>query len=656
MHGVGKLPHLFVPVVSHDYAPIHKTPRSFYTGIFLEYHFDLKMKRRILFLVALFFAFVPLLAIQKPLFMLYHYDRAAGFAFGDWLSVIGHGLTLDMTVAGYLTCIPLLIVLISIWRVGKLWKHILRGYIIVIAALLGLIFAADLALYSFWDFRLDASIWFYLRSPKDAAASIEWGLALRQIAIAIVYGFCFYFCLNRWILPIFDGTRSDHRIVTTAIVLFSGGLLILPIRGGLSASTANVGRVYFSSEMFLNHAAVNPAFSLFYSSLHQQNYAEQYTYMDESERTAICSSLLGNKDNHTEPLCDTLLTTQRPNIVLVILESFSANASIALDGTEDGTPNLDRLAAEGILFTNFYANSFRTDRGLVSILNAFPGQPTSSIMKYPEKSRSLASIASSLKTAGYSTAVYYGGDIDFTNMRSYFYGSGYERVIGQDGLRGKIDGKVSQWGYDDRLMFDCLAEEVELSAENHRPFFITFLTLSSHEPFDVPFEKFPNSYLNSVAFTDDCIGTFVERLRNSSLWDDTLLILLSDHSYRYPDTVAAASPEHQHIPMVWGGGAIAKPRRIDRLGTQTDLAATLLHQLGLSFDAFGFSRDLLCGGTPDFAFYTYNNGFGYIDSSGITVWNCASSQPVDNRGEGGSERIRKGQALLQTLMEEFDRR
>lgn len=609
------------------------------------------MKGRVLFVVILFFSFVLLLAVQKPFFMWYNASLAEGTDFGDWLAVIWHGLSLDMTVAGYLTLVPLLMCGISVWWNGDFWVKAIRIYIIIIAVIVGSVFALDMALYSYWGFRLDSTIWFYLRSPKDAMASVTLWEGISQVVVGLVYAAIFYFFIDRLVIPFFEGTRPRNRELTTVVVAVMGGLLFLPIRGGVLQSTANEARVYFSTNQFLNHSAVNPVFSLLSSTLRDNTFADQYRYMDEELRKQYFEGLVCNSVTEGP---SGILAADRPDIVMVILESFSGNLMGAVEEGRAVVPNLERLAAEGIYFSDIYGNSFRTDKGLVAILNAYPAQPTTSIMKFPRKSHNLPSIAAKLKAEGYMNSVYYGGDIDFTNMRSYFYGSGYDRVVGHTAVKGYD--KMGKWGYNDQVMFEYVAGELERTEQS--PAFVTFLTLSSHEPFDVPYDEFTDPYVNSAAFTDHWLGVFVERLKATPRWENTLLILVADHSFRYPRGTVRSTPEYQHIPMVWHGGVLRKKGiEVSATGTQVDIAATLLQQMGIGHSEFTYSNDLFNDDCPRYAFYTFNNGFGFIDSTGITQWDCTADRPVDVRGaEGHQMRTLKGKAYLQTLMQDFDDR
>ena len=302
-----------------------------------------------------------------------------------------------------------------------------------------------------------------------------------------------------------------------------------------------------------------------------------------------------------------------------------------------------------------YANSFRTDRGLVGILNGYLSQPTTSIMKYPSKSQTLPSIAKSLRNEGYETDVLYGGDINSTNMRSFFFNSGYNSITAD--VDFPASSRLSKWGVDDDLTFERLYDDILNKKEKQTPWFSTFLTLSSHEPFKVPYSRLEHPYLNSVAFTDSCLGEFVDKIKKTPAWDDLLIIFVSDHGYRYPDSVKEYEPSRYHIPCLWIGGAIKAPAVFETRVNQTDLAATLLNQLEINKQEFTFSRDYFSRDYVDFAFYTFNNGFGFIDSTGVSVYdNTAEVTILEVSDDQLDLRINKGKAILQTLYKDLGER
>jgi phosphoglycerol transferase MdoB-like AlkP superfamily enzyme len=612
------------------------------------------MKAKILLIIKCFAAWLPLFAIQKPLFMLYN-SAGKGYGCVDYINVILNGLKLDCTVAGYLTVIPLLLTLVSVWGAEKICKTILNGYFIVVATIVSAVFATDMALYEYWGFRLDSTLFFYLKSPKDAMASVPIGQFIAQFALFIVYGGFVYWILRKFILKGFNtGKEASSSIIgklSSSIALaIMGGLMFIPIRGGVTTSTANVGMVYFSNDQFLNHSAINPCFSLIASLSKQQDFSKQFDFYQEDERERIFNSI-----RKTE--CDSvpkLLNTERPNVLVILLESFSANVIEPLGGEKGVTPCLNAIAKEGILFTNVYANSFRTDRGTVAALNGYLAQPTTSIMKYPAKSQTLPSIALALDSVGYECDMLYGGDINFTNMRSYFFSSGYGKITSDKDFL--LKNRMSKWGANDDVTFHHLYEDIK-GRSTKRPWHTMFLTLSSHEPFEVPYNRLSDPYANSVAFTDSCLGDFITKMKELPVWKNTLIVLVADHGYRYPADIKDYEPRRFHIPLLWIGGAVKEPMVVDKIANQTDLAATLLSQLGLPHGKFIFSKDIFCPSSPEYAFFTYPNCFGWIDESGVSVMdNDSGATLLSEPAENEEQRLSKGKALLQTLYDDLGSR
>ena len=578
----------------------------------------------LLFLGALFAMSLLVMAIEKPLFLLWYHAQAAEASAAELALVVWNGLKLDQTVAGYITALPLLVVLAALWIPGRWSRSVLKGYLLVIAAVSATAFAANLALYEYWAFPLDSSVLQYLASPKEALASVTAGQLLLQLLVAAAVFGGMAWCYLR-VLRLYDpARRSTHRAGSTLVLLLAAGVLFLPIRGGVSVATANVSKVYFSGRMFLNHAAVNPLFSFLSTLSDGDDALYEYEFFPEPERAAIFEPLRG--DLPAGIGTDTLLRTRRPNVVLFLVESFGRSTVDERVGGEPVAPEFQRLKGEGVYFDNLFANSFRTDRGTVAVLSGFPAQTKMSVMKLPVKSQRLPSIARSLRREGYATSFYYGGDLNFTNTASYLYGTGFDRLTWQKDLH--FDAPTSKWGYADDVVIDAFTDHVLAEAASQRPFFAAMLTLSSHEPFDVPFAKFDDPMLNAMAFTDASLGRFVERVRQTPVWNDLLVILIADHAYPYPYGIANSDALRHRIPMLWLGGAVRRPAVVETYGSQSDLAATLLAQLGIAHGDFLFSRDLFDPARPKFGYWCFNNGFGVADAGGTTIFDCTSARVI----------------------------
>lgn len=595
---------------------------------------------------------VLLFMIEKPLFMLYAAPDRAGYGFADCLSVIWHGLPIDFSVAGYLTLFPLLAVIVSVWVEKFPLKRVIQVYDAALALLLSLIFLGDSALYPFWGYKLDASVLFYLKTPKEAFASISPIMAVLGFVLVFVLAWLIFLLLTFVLRPYDRKLRKPLRkiLAGTGFVLLAAPLL-LAIRGGVKESTMNVGHAYFSQDQFLNHSAVNPGFSLISSMSKTSDYSQWYEYFPEPERAELADKLFNVNDSCTV----NLLSKQRPNVLLVVLEGFGADFIGRLGGLDEVAPNMNRLLDDGVCFSNCYAGSYRTDRGLVCIMNGHPGLPVTSIMKIPVKSAKLPSLASVFAENGYSTTFMYGGDINFTNMKSWLYGAGFQKVIAD------VDFSVAErhtnaWGVNDEITFPRLLSELE-GKEQDKPWFTAFLSLSSHEPFDVPYRRLADDIPNSFAYTDSCLGAFIDSLKNSGVWDNLLMVVTADHGFRYPATGHAQAPHVHHIPFVMTGGAVSAPADIDVIMNQTDIAATVLGQLGMEHDGFLFSRNVLSGSYDrQFAFYTFNNGFCMIDSAGVTMYDDDASACLVQEGDSTGFRLDTGKALLQTLYDDLERR
>ena len=602
----------------------------------------------LLLISKLYAGFVALFLIAKPCFMLSQSPAMRkGCTLADLPAVWWHGLPLDLATAGYLTAPLWLMLGISIWvRIPRI-KLIYNLYAVIVSIVLAVVWVADACLYSFWGIKLDGTVWNYVGNPQGALDSVS-GLYATGVAAAILaLGTAAFFFLKRLFPETLPACR--HRATLTVVWILAGGLLFLGIRGGIGKSTANVGSVYYSEKQFLNHSAVNPVFSIFSSLLIRKHDGSKYRYLDEGTRQATFDSL-GYRTTSVQP--DTLLRTPRPNVLLILMEGCGGTFVHAIDSLApaDITPNLNRLAREGVLFSQCYANSFRTDRGTLSTLSGFPAYPDLSVMKQPSLYPRLPGIAHTLRKAGYSTEFLYGGDINFTNTHGYLMATGYEHTYGDTSFPASVR-RTHDWGVTDRIAFDRLLEMVKAYPAD-RPWHLAFLTLASHEPWGVPYHRIPtDEKANAMAYLDDCIGRFIARLRRTPLWDNTLVILLPDHGINYPEGIGDDDPRRSHIPLIWTGGAVRAPRTIPLIMNQSDLAATLLGQLRLPHDDFRFSRDVLSRDyTRPCALHTWSEGIYFKDTTGITAINVLTSPPriLRDEPEASAFRVRAAKAFLQT--------
>lgn len=587
------------------------------------------MLQRVLYLIKTYLLTLVVFIVAKWVFMLCNIGSQT-FSFIDMLQVTWHGLSLDMSMSLYLIIAPFLCALVSVYvkKIGIL-RNILKVYYAIISLALALAFVADTSLYAFWNFKLDASCLQYLETPTEAMASVSGGYLLVRLLLAILLTVLFYWVYTR---PHWNIFPSRMRLVETIIAILFIPLMVIGIRGGLSESTTNIGQVYYSQNQFLNHAAINPVFSFIASFEKTASFIVDYDFYPEKEWKEMTKDLYPTTSVNT----DTLLNTTRPNVIIILMESAGEVLAKYM-------PRLQELKNEGVSFDSCYANSWRTDRGTVCTYSGYPSFPTSSVMKMPSKSQSLPGIAATLQKEGYNTHYIYGGDINFTNMRGYLVAGGFQTLKWMDDYSAE-EKNTAKWGVRDDITFQSL---MQMATTFKNPYLIGFSTLSSHEPWDVPVKKYDDEIGNAFYYLDQCIGQFVDSLKQTPQWQETLIILLPDHSIDFHD-IHQDSPLRNIIPMVWVGGAVKSPRRIRTICNQTDLVATLLAQMHLPHDQFRWSRDVLSQSySYPFAMNTYRNGFSVVDSTGLMVYDFDSNRMIADKSTDSKRLEQMGKAILQ---------
>lgn len=634
--------------------------------------------KQIIWFVKTYATFVVLFVLQKPLFLFLEKGSATqpvDNIFTELPAVIWHGLPLDLSMAGYLSVIPGFLSIAVVWLKRDLVKPIMNIYFIIASLFITCSFVLNASLYPYWKYPLDSTpLFYFFTSPADAIASVSIWQVILSIVILIVLTIGVWFTLrmrgekhrhySRYSYGyggIGSGKRNRfddfdrHRGRTSIILLLLTGLLFLPIRGGITVSTMNTGQAYYSQNAYLNHSAVNPLFSLLESITHQEDFASQYRFMKDKEADKIFATMTSTSDENTYPLLnEATFKKGTPDILIVIMESFASDIMPSMGSYKDVAVCLDSIAQQSILFTRFYANSFRTDRGMVSILSGYPAQPTTSIMRYPRKTSQLPSIARNLaKYKNYKTTYYYGGDADFCNMRSYLVSQGYQHIISDANF--PIEDKLSKWGVPDHIVAARMMEDIKAQQNEKRPMLRILQTSSSHEPFEVPYHRLKDKRLNAFAYTDSVMGAIVREYRKLPRWKNTLIVFVPDHVGGYKENLNDHDRSRYQIPLILAGGAISRPMKVGIIGSQHDIAATLLGQLGVEHREFTFSKNMMSDATPKFAFFAVNDAFGVVSEENSLIYDNRAKRIVYDKGEKGFN-LKRGQAYLQKLYDDLARK
>lgn len=604
------------------------------------------MTQRIVTILKYYLFWIIFFIINRLFFVLYNFSQTAELTVKTVVQCFISGLKLDVSMGGYVTVLFALVVALTIKSKPVITKNINGFFTIFFIIIFSIIGICDCELYRNWGFRMDCGILSYLKTPKEAAASTPiWLIILFVIWVSV------YCWANIKTYNYFIGTKLSQLKPTQwyalPLIVFIAAIFIIPIRGGFGMPIRS-GSVFFSQHQFANHAAINVQWN-FCNSFRYTKKQQKVSFMPQEQADSLVSAL-----TYTNTVSKKLLKNTRPNVLIMIMESITAKAVGCIGSKISATPNLDSISHHGILFTNCYASGDRSDKGIVSILSGYPAQPTTSIMKTTEKAEKLPHISQKLHAEGYQSSFYYGGDIDFANMRSYFIMGKHNYLVSINDF-SKSD-MNSKWGAHDHVVLNRWFSDIN---NMKQPFYSTLFTLSSHEPFDVPhkshFDKTDDEslFLNSIHYTDSCIGDFVRKASLEPWWDNTLLIMVADHGSRHPHNSALSDPQRYHIPMIWIGGALnVTDTTIDKFVSQIDIATMLLNQLEIDNKEFCFGKDVI-NGSNGFCFYAYNNGYGYLTDSVQFTYDITSTK-ISANDTINTKTIMQSQAFLQTLLNDFN--
>ncbi|WP_161887687.1 LTA synthase family protein [Pontibacter russatus] len=609
------------------------------------------MKNKLYYQPLYFIFWVLYFVAARAVFLIYHLDKTSDLTTSDTWSVFLFGLRLDASATAYLCLLPFLALLLSaLWPRLRL-SGFVRVYTYIMLVLLSLLLSADLELYTYWGFRLDATPLQYLNTPAEMAASA----AAAPIFLLLFVTLCIttaFILLYRWLFDFRRFVLKQNKWLYAGLSLWYLAFLILPLRGGWQQIPINQSVAYFSSKPFANHAGLNMPWNLVNAVLKQNKIKEDlYGYMPPAEAVRRVQALYAAVDTSASKQ---VVVAERPNVLFIILESYTAKFIGSLGGEEGVTPHLDSLAAEGISFTNLYASGDRSEKGMVALLSGYPVQTTTSIIKYPQKTEKLPQLSTVLQQQGYSTSFYYGGELEFANIRSYLTNGGYDRLIAKDDFAPETYN--SKWGAHDHVLFGRVLQDLE---QEKQPFFSTVYTLSSHEPYEIPVaprfagEDDETKFRNSVYYTDWALGRFIAQAKQQPWWENTLVVITADHGHPLPGNDPNFAPSKFHIPLILTGGAIPESDTVSTIASQTDIAATLLALLNLSHQNFKWSRNLFAPTSSPFAFYVFNDGFGYITPNGAFTFDNVGKQIISRDAGVTEEQVLNGKAYMQRSFEDF---
>ena len=610
-------------------------------------------KSRLFFNFSYFLLWIAYFVFARFFFILFHFNRTKELGFVTTLKTFLYGLRLDSSFAAYLSTIPFLLIIFTVFYKTDLTSRIIKWYSAILIIFISLLLIIDASLYNAWGVRLDTSILPYLSTPKLMISSASTFQLVSGVILWGIISFIFIKIFNKIIQKRILKIEKSFWVQSLLFLLITASL-ILPIRGGLQTIPVNQSNVYFSNKMFANHVAVNFAWNFFNTLTHKTNGTNPYKYFsDETAKNII------NKTKSTllKSNTDSILNSNKPNVILILWESLSAKVVGSLGGEPNVTPNLNRLSKEGLLFTNFYGNGDRTDKGIPAILSGYYPQPVKRIMRMPNKTKSLPMLPKEMNQLGYKTSFYYGGDLNFGNMNTYLRSAEIDEIVNGS----EFDSKDwnSKWGAYDDVFMKRFAKD--LSKKHEKPFFKIALTLSSHEPYEIKGDyKFgkkgeDNKYRSAHVYTDKVIGDFISFAKKQEWYNNTLIIIMADHGHSSPKHEGPYfSPKKFQIPMLWLGGALHKKKsEINTVSSQVDFSYTLLDLLGGNKDKFVFSKNIFNTSKNQYAHYIFNKGYGTITKESVFVYDYIGNKIILETGKNTKKLDSLGKAITQNSYKDF---
>lgn len=555
------------------------------------------------------------------------------------------GFFIDISTYAYVTgaiiIVQLLAYLFQLRFITKV-SHWLN-YLIII--LYNLIAVGEAVLYREWSSKLSSKALSHFANPSEVFSTASTGLTITFFTLSIVLSFIYIVAYRRWLRQFAFPESEKNFFIRFGIFVPSFalvfGIWLVMIRGGFGIPIQS-SDAYYCNEPMMNDVAVNPAWNIGFEilSFTTREQSTMFKLIDHKLAENRLAELYQIEKDSTEQV----LENTKPNLVFIILESWSADCVKSFRG-DDFAPFLDSLSIEGVRFTNTYAAGHVSDQGIPAILSGQPCVSRFSVVNQTSKSADIPCLNESLKPLGYSSAFYFGGDLNYGNLRGYLFNKKWDKLVEERDINeGFEKGKL---GIQDGDMVKIYLDELNQAQE---PFIYSWFTLSSHMPYDFPGEKKQvtekeNEYVNSIFYSDKALKYFFKHAKKQDWYGNTLFVICADHSHRnhiYSDNYQA---EYHRIPVVLFGDVLkpeAKGKVIDKTLSQLDIPKTLLYQMDLREEGnkYKWSRDMMNPYSNDFAYFCSFGGAGVINkdcsvsiqhgSTRVVYNNCVSQQYSDS--------------------------
>ncbi|MGV3629639.1 MAG: LTA synthase family protein [Bacteroidota bacterium] len=602
------------------------------------------VKRLLLAFIKLFILWILIFDFQRVLFLIHNWHKFRDISFGEILLSFFYSFKLDMATAAALNFLPMLLLFLYFFIPKKTVRYLFLGVIFLEFLVVGMIHCGEINAYGEWNHKLTSRVFMHLSNPDEVVRSADYSMTV-WFFVFLVLEVVFSWKMLRWLFKkeLWKGVLNPKIrgfLIFPAylfLILISSGISMVLLRGGFQQIPININAAIYTNNPVSNDLSINSVY-FFVKSFLLYNRSEIDEFMPKI-KPKVAEKIIENLYRYPREHDNYFLANKRPNIVFVVLESWAAEAVGCISETKGATPNFDKLAKEGLLFSNIYGTSHTSEIGNASIFSGFPAIPEVSISMQPEKSRKLKAINQSLKPYGYTSAYLFSGDLKYGNIGGYFMDHDFDVVKDENDFPSDLErGKLN---YYDEDLYKQFITEINQAKQ---PFMQCAFTGSTHSPFDIPKTKGQSwtgdeaDFMNSMVYADQCIAKFIQKAKKQAWYKNTLFVFVADHSRASPAAQSPMQSNFYRIPLLFWGPALKKEYRgqtMDVIGSQADLPATLLYQMGIDNREYRWSKDLMNPKIIPFAFHTVIRGYGWVTPNGNLTYQMQTKQYLDDQFTDG---------------------
>ncbi|WP_273029215.1 LTA synthase family protein [Massilia timonae] len=570
-----------------------------------------------------------ILSLSRFALVAWQWDRVQAAAISASLFV--QGLRADLILLGYFEVLPLLLAPLLAYRsFARMWRTVSIAWGTVVLIFILFMELSSPQFLMQYDVRPNRLFIEYLAYPKEVFATLWNGFRIAVVTgvgLTIGLGLLIFNLLRRASPGISMWPARKLLLLWPVLCL----IVLMQIRSTTGHRPANPAFFALTGDAMVNSLIINSAWSVLdaLNSLKKETvssdiygaFPREQVFREVKSAPWLHGYAFSNPDIPTLHFQQAAIARNRPlNLVVVLQESLGATFVESLGGLPV-TPELEKLKREGWWFEQLYATGTRSVRGIEAVVAGYAPTPARSVVKLSLAQQGFYTIAAGLKQQGYHTEFVYGGEAHFDNMRSFFTGNGFQRVVDIREMRPAFTGS---WGASDEDLFNKSLERLKELHAHEKPFFSLIFTSSNHEPFEFPNGKITlhdpvkQTVNNAVKYADYSLGKFIAEAKKQAYWKDTLFLVVADHDNRvYGNSLVPV--KKFHIPGLILGADIA-PKRIRTIASQIDLGPTLLSLMGVSsmhpMIGRDFARD---SSTPGRAMLQFDNYFAWLEDGSATI-------------------------------------